>query len=262
MCVAIYIPPKGNITRDRLFECYTANPDGFGLMWSTDNELRIHKEVSDFERFYTYFLILYKTGRNFVVHFRTASSGSISDENCHPFLVNNCLGFVENGNLYEFTNYFYRQRFDGQTDIMRFCQDILQCLPHNFLHRSDIRNALEQYCISNYTKMVFMENTGHVEIINETSGEWVDGCWYSNGGIKNYTGYGYSGAYEYKSDDCKHKGGMISQWLFPAGRRSNWFKCRECNGWFDNGHLVFRPKLGKIVCNNCKIYLDLKVYCQ
>ena len=81
-------------------------------------------------------------------------------------------------------------------------------------------------------------------------GEWVDGIYYSNGGIKNYTGYGYSGAYYYRPNDVRHPGGLISVRMFDEKDREKWAKCPSCQGWF-------RKEKMDGVCSNCAIWLAL-----
>lgn len=248
MCIAIYKPKTGKITLKRLEEAYNANPDGWGIMWS-DGALRIKKGCYDFNEFYSLYSTIVKSeNTDIVIHFRTASSGSIDNEHCHPFFVNNNLAFVENGNLFEFSNFFKNWQ-DKKTDIQRFNEHILQLLPDNFLINHDIKQVLEEYCRRSFTKIIFMDSAGKVNIINESAGEWVDGTWYSNGGIKNYTGYGYSGAYYYNPTDIRHKGGRTNNRLFPLLRRDNWKRCSECNGYF--------YKLKEYICPDCKVFKKL-----
>jgi hypothetical protein len=249
MCVAIFKPFDGRITKKRLREAYRANPDGWGIVH--DGRIKYLKTVSGFNGFYE----AYRNWKsdNLVIHFRTASSGNIGHEFCHPFKVNPDLYFVENGNLYHYSNYFYEKN-DGKTDVQRFNDDILKKLPNNFLDNPEIRQSLEDYCKSNFTKAIFMDSGGKVDIINEQAGEWIDGCWYSNGGIKNYIGYGYSGAYYYHADDVRHKGGIITNRMFPPARRKNWTKCETCGGYF--------YKLQGKNCDDCQIFLKLKGYCN
>src|SRR3989338_6137876 len=198
MCIASYKSKTGTITRKRLEDAYNANPDGCGIMWS-DVILHAEKGCYDFNKFCSlYSAVAQSADTDIIIHFRTASSGNISDERCHPFFLNNDLAFVENGNLFEFSNFFAKWQ-DDKSDVQRFNEHILRRLPNNFLVNSYIRQALDEYCRRSLTKMIFMDNSGKVDIINESAGEWVDGSWYSNGGIKNYTGYGYSGAYCYNA---------------------------------------------------------------
>lgn len=253
MCIAVYKPKTGKITRKRLEDAYNANPDGCGMVWFDGIILHTKKGCYDFDKFYSlYSTIAQSADAGMIIHFRTASSGSIDDEHCHPFFVNDNLAFVENGNLFEFSNFFAKWQ-DKKTDVQRFNEHILQRLPDNFLANFDIRQALEEYCRRNFTKMIFMDNYGKVDIINEAAGEWIDGAWYSNGGIKYYNGYGYSGAYYYNPTDVRHKGGRINKMLFPLSRRDGWKECSECNGYF--------YKLEGDICLDCGIFKDLLKHC-
>lgn len=247
MCIGIYKPIDGHISRDRLFQAYQANPDGCGILFASNGKLVGVKGVMPFDEFYLYY---YMVSRHLacVIHFRTASSGEIADNHCHPFFVNKGLAFVENGNLFEFA---YGEK--GKTDVERFNEQVLCALPEDFLHKKQLRDLIEQYCKESMTKMIFMDNFGNVEIINQAAGEWVDGCWYSNGGIKEYIGYGYSGAYYSNPGETRHKGGMISNKLMAPSRHGNWNMCHLCDGWF--------IKLDNGVCPSCQTLERLKEWC-
>jgi hypothetical protein len=171
----------------------------------------------------------------FVIHFRTASMGHITDDACHPHMVNDHLGFAHNGNLFHFSDYFYS---DGRTDSQRFCD----WLKKNWC--PGIVQDLERYCVRNYSKMVFMNSKAQVWIANEGAGTWEGGCWYSNGGIEHYVGYGYSGAYGYSAGEMRHKGGLIS----VQGFAGEWRQCGYCKGWF--------RAIDKF-CPDCEAYKEL-----
>lgn len=257
MCIALYVPNTRSISKDRLKRCYQSNPDGCGFMWSCNDNLYIRKGCWTFDEFYSlWHLAAYKIYPNsgFVIHFRTATSGKKEKDKCHPFRVNDNLAFVHNGNLFEFSESFPAYQKDEQSlsDTQGFNRDILQKLPDGFLNDVKIKNALEGYCISNFSKMIFMDNKGHVNIINEQAGQWEDGIFYSNGGIEDYTGYGYSGAYKYNSDDVRHKGGLISITMFSEERRENWQMCEICKGWFK------KDQLTNSICNGCYLLEGLK----
>jgi len=89
-----------------------------------------------------------------------------------------------------------------------------------------------------------MDNYGQVRIINEQAGIWENGCWFSNGGIEHYVGYGYSGAYSYGKGERRHKGGLIS----IQGFTGEWHQCEYCKGWF---------KELDGLCDDCKAYKEL-----
>ena len=230
-------------------EAYSANPDGWGILCTYDDQIISQKNITDFEEFWKHYV--FTIGEQHIVHFRTASSGKISQGRCHPFYVNENLAFVQNGNLFHYSNYFWN---DDRTDTQRFNEDVLKKLHPEFLSIPEIRLALEKYNKDNFSRMIFMDLVGRVNIVNEEAGEWIDGCWYSNGGIKNYIGYGYSGAYPISQGETRHKGGMISPKLFPKSRRKNWKKCGQCSGYF--------YKLDNGVCSSCQILNDLKGFCE
>ena len=252
MCVALYIPKNKTVSEQRLQEAYNANPDGWGLMLAYVDILH-NKGIGDFEEFLKSYNLSKKLNEDTILHFRTASSGGIDPEYCHPHFVNKNLAFVQNGNLFEFSNYM-PGRNDSKTDIQRFNDEVLKKLPDNFLHIPEIRQALEKYNKECFSKMIFMDNEGNVDIINESAGEWVDGVWFSNGGIENYTGYGYSGAYYYNADDVRHKGGLISIQMFSEEYRKKWDKCSKCQGYFRHEQLLN----GR--CQGCNTLNELLVF--
>jgi hypothetical protein len=92
--------------------------------------------------------------------------------------------------------------------------------------------------------MVFMNFKGQVWICNQAAGMWENGCWFSNGGIEHYVGYGYSGAYGYGHGETRHKGGLIS----VQGFGGEWKQCQYCKGWFRD--------LDRF-CPDCEAYFGL-----
>ncbi len=249
MCIAIYQPKGTIVSNKRLAISRIANPDGWGLMCYLDNKLHTSKGIDKDKYIYDDFYTNDFFDFDVVIHFRTASSGQISIDGCHPFFVNDNLAFVEQGNLYEFSDSFPGRKPDGLTDIQRFNNEVLKKLPDNFLNHFRIRKALENYCINNFVKMIFMDNLGKVTIINEQSGIWVDGVWFSNYGIDNYVGYGYSGATYYQDGDIRHKGGLITVQMFEKWRREKWSQCDKCLGYYIKADLVDG------VCQGC-LYLN------
>lgn len=165
--------------------------------------------------------------------------------------MNENLAFVQNGNLFHYGNYFWK---DDRTDIQRFNDEVLKRLHPEFLYIPEIRQALERYNKDNFSKMIFLDSSGRVNIVNEDAGEWDGENWFSNGGIENYVGYGYSGAYPVKQGETRHKGGMISPMMFPENRRKNWKRCKQCDGYF--------YKLENDVCGSCETLNELTKFCK
>lgn len=241
MCVCIYIPGNGSVSEERLREAHTANPDGCGLMYAAHNKLNIIKGKMGFDSFMEFYR---GAASPCVVHFRTASSGQISDEACHPLQVSDTLAFVQNGNFFEFSD-SVREWNDGLTDAQRFNEYFLKRLPPGFFNVDGLKK-IEDYCKPRMVKMVFLDSYGQGAIINDEAGEWKDGCWFSNGGIDNYTGYGYSGAYDYRNGDVRSPGGLESVQMFDAEDRVEFSQCVGCHGWY------LREYMEKSCCRACR----------
>ena len=255
MCLIILKTINKNISDQRLGEAHAANPDGCGIMWAADNQIFWLKGVWDFDLFRKCFNNCYREfgDRNYIIHFRTASASAIGTEYCHPFMVNENLAFMQNGNLAEYSDWFPGRKQDGKSDIQRFNEEILRRLPAGFLADTDTRNKLERYASENHSKFIFLDSLGEISIINESAGEWIDGIWYSNGGIDNYVGYGYSGAYYYNAGDIRHKGGLMSVEMLGENKHK-WAQCKSCQGWFRKEKLVYG------VCSGCWTLKELYEY--
>ncbi len=251
MCLAVVKKDSAVFEYSVLEDAYRANPDSCGLMYVENGSIQIIKGAFSWKSFSQFISIAEKSKSPVVLHFRTASSSASYFETSHPFVVNRNLTFVHNGNFFEFQNYFSGGYSEILSDTARFNEYVLKKLPANFLENEEIVHCLETYCKENMSKLVFMDAKGEIVILNESAGYWGDGLWYSNGGIHNYTGYGFSGAYYYNEGDVRHKGGLISVQMLPPSRRMDWDQCSICLGYFR------REKLVKGKCGGCATYKEL-----
>lgn len=254
MCIAVYIKKDSDISHAELSNMHKSNPDGCGFIWINDDTGGLSSSkglftVDNLIRKYNFIKGLHPNS-DLIIHFRTASSSYIGLNSCHPFYVNEKLAFAHNGNFFEFSKYFGKGYKDDLSDTQRFNKDILQKLPSDFLSNPGIVNLLIQYCVENQSKIIFMDNTGKVTILNKQAGIEKNGIWYSNGGIENYTGYGFSGAYYYNSGEIRHKGGLITNQHFDIESRKTWEQCKTCFGYYKD--------LTDENCDGCKTYLKLK----
>lgn len=179
MCIAIYIPANKQISRKTIYTCWKANSDGAGFMYSKDNNLVVEKNLFSPRAFYQKYKIAAdrNPGSNFVMHFRWATHGEININNCHPILLSNkSIGFVHNGILRDLPD------DPVKSDSVIFRDTILEKLPRRFMSNKLLIVLLEKY-IGNYNKIILMNKTGSVVILNEEAGLWHDGCWYSNTGF-------------------------------------------------------------------------------
>ena len=165
MCIAIMKSAKKKITKATLQRCYDANPDGAGFMYAENKELNVQKGFFTFKEFYKE----YKPHENkqVLLHFRIKTHGKIDKNNCHPFLVNNSLGFIHNGIITGYGD-------DKQSDTIDFNKSILQKIVakhgNNSLFDDPMVELIEN--VIGYSKLVFLDRHGNYKIMNEGKGEW------------------------------------------------------------------------------------------
>lgn len=116
MCVIAYVSKSTELSEKEFRNCFVNNPDGAGFMIYDDKKKKVHirKGFMNFDDFWNAVKDL-PTDRDRVFHFRIATSGKISPECCHPFVLSNSLekmretdvftdvGFSHNGVMSDFT---------------------------------------------------------------------------------------------------------------------------------------------------------------
>jgi len=189
MCIIIAKPmgiamPDAE-TRER---CFRANPDGAGFMFADGKTVRIRKgfmTLESFEEALEEELAGFDTTETAVVmHFRIATSGTVSQATCHPFPISgdaekmretrldSRFGIAHNGVISGRTTY------NGWSDTMDFVADVVAPLMRmnpSFMHSSDALELLEGACQS---KLAIMDNSGEIA----TVGKFIEdgGVLYSN----------------------------------------------------------------------------------
>jgi len=196
MCIAVYKPEGKVLSLATLKECYTSNPDGAGFMYAENKKLHIEKGFFSFQTFYDAFKK--HENKQAVVHFRIKTHGKIDTANCHPFAVNNAIGFVHNGVISGYGDADF-------SDTVRFNEKILRPLVSKWgnlaLFQDPIIELLEGRI--GYSKLVFLDRHGNHKIMNEHKGVWDDGIWYSNDSYKPYVApvtSWYNTKYDWKSN--------------------------------------------------------------
>ena len=161
------------ISKSTLRRCYDANPDGAGFMYAEDKQLHVKKGYFTFKEFYKE----YKPhgDKQVLIHFRIKTHGPIDKDNCHPFLVNNSLGFIHNGIINGYGD-------SKESDTIQFNNSILKKIVskhgNNSLFDDPMVELIEN--VIGYSKLVFLDRHGNYTIMNEKKGNWNDGVWYSN----------------------------------------------------------------------------------
>ena len=176
MCIAILKPAGENIKKDRLDNCFFNNDDGAGFMYAKDGMLHFFKGFFKFKDFWnSYVKNVVKNGNPMsAIHFRIKTHGKTNVNNCHPFKVNEKLGFIHNGIINMV------KQDPKRSDTAMFNELILKKLPDGFIRNMAIVNLIEESIGS--SKLVFLDNKGQFLISNERLGtaQWDNNVWYSN----------------------------------------------------------------------------------
>lgn len=183
MCVIVCKPLDVVLDKEIWKNCFDNNSDGAGFMWAENGQLYVNKGFFTFESFWEAFAPYQK--QKCIVHFRTSSGGEKNAINCHPFLVNDGLGFAHNGIISSI------KVKDGKSDTYWFNELIMKPLissyPDIWFHKT-AKFLIEEFI--GFSKMAFMDQYGRIKIYNEEKGENDLDCWFSNRDYK-HTYYTY-----------------------------------------------------------------------
>jgi predicted glutamine amidotransferase len=193
MCIAILNKKEATLKRELLKNCWDNNGDGAGLLYiDNKKQMKTFKELKSFDVFYQEYSRVKKSygKRNIVIHFRISTHGKIDETNCHPFLVNDNLGFVHNGMIYDVPT------SKDYSDTYMFNEVVLKNFTEGFEYNEIILDMLEGFIGG--SKLVLLNSNNDYAIVNEKAGHWANGCWFSNGSYKyvsNYVDYGGTKVY-------------------------------------------------------------------
>ena len=196
MCIAILNTKVATLKKEALQNCWLNNGDGAGILYIDNGVMKTSKELKSFDSFYeTYTQIKRSFGRknNILIHFRISTHGLVNESNCHPFLVDDNIGFIHNGMIYNVED------SKLHSDTYMFNENILKNFKPGFEHNPIIMDMLADF-IGKGSKLVFLNAQDEYCIVNEEAGHWYMGCWFSNRSyekVNNYVDYG--GVRKYKS---------------------------------------------------------------
>ena len=220
MCIAILNTKVATLKKEALQNCWLNNGDGAGILYIDNGVMKTSKELKSFDIFYeTYTQIKKSFGRknNILIHFRISTHGLVNESNCHPFLVDDNIGFIHNGMIYNVED------SKLHSDTYMFNENILKNFKPGFEHNPDIMDMLADF-IGKGSKLVFLNAQDEYCIVNEEAGHWYMGCWFSNRSyekVNNYVDYG--GVRKYKSFGSGSAG-------YTPGQADAW--ARGGNSWY------------------------------
>ena len=161
------------------------------MSWVENGIVEIFKTM-DFPTFLEkYFDIIDRLGNiDMLIHFRITSRGATKEDMCHPFQVGDKnMAIIHNGTI---NNIKAAETPNGTSDTYVLANDILANLPDGWETNAAIARLLEEFI--GWSKVCTMipdpeggPNDALVYILNENSGYWEGGIWYSNKSYISYT---------------------------------------------------------------------------
>ena len=253
MCIAIVKPMGKTISKDVLQTCATNNPDGMGFAYVKDNVIYIEKYLKDFEKFYESYSKVEATSP-MLIHFRIATHGGVTLENCHPFKMNKKMVLIHNGII---SGYGDKEK---KSDTRDFIDRVLSKISWKMWKNPAFIELLGSAI--GYSKFGVMDTSGELYIVNETKGEWVDGVWYSNSSYKAKT---YT-TYPINKNKKENKQLPITTTTTTKSKDDDVkvvYKCSKCKQEFtDTGYKWSRrcPKCGSYLVQDVGWVEDGKTY--
>jgi predicted glutamine amidotransferase len=184
MCVIAIKPAGFSFCKKDIDNMHETNPNGFGIMWSQNGELKTARIVPTGKtQAWSWYTSLKIHAFPAVLHFRLATHGSVCEQNTHPFEVIPNLAMVHNGVISGLPA-DSRDITDTQIYVERYIRPLLLGAvdPLVLVQSPAIKEIIGKHV--GYSKLVFMDNTGNTTIINESMGDYItrkgQAIWVSN----------------------------------------------------------------------------------
>lgn len=212
MCLIAYSPDGAAIPDDVFNFAHRQNSDGIGIMCERGVSKYFGKKAP--KRARHAMRVLAAEGIPFGIHFRWATHGKECKELCHPFIAadgNTCV--MHNGVINQTARLTSATAMESDTSLL-----VDLCMRHAPAPGDNDYDYFYQLLgefIGSYNKLlVFHYQQKQWTIVNEDSGIWIEGFWYSNTyslpaymdpwktryGKPKSTGYSVGAAYSWPDD--------------------------------------------------------------
>jgi len=249
VCLLCFSPAGTMPRREDIEQACSANPDGFGFAIRIDDKIITSRGLNANKVIDKFFKLKEKYPESDgMFHARLATHGTINNENCHPFRVDNDRRLVlgHNGILP-----MQVPAQGSRSDTRIFAEDILPAMGIEVLDSYSDRLALEDWLGNN--KMVIMSTHPALKkdyyILNEAEGLDDNGVWYSNCSYRPYAARYANPTYNSKYI-LNSSTNISTDYEWPI--KNNWDDefCPTCNA------LLMEKELYEGYCATCETCLD------
>lgn len=174
MCLLIARLPNAVVPVDHLYVAFGANPDGAGIAYAENGEVKIVKGFMEFADFIDAYRAV-PAECPALIHFRWSTHGTIDRKNCHPFRLPNGGAMAHNGIIDIPTT---GDRSDTRTFVNEILAPAIRRDPMA-ARRDDYQRLIEKF-IGGGSKLAFLDVDGEITLYNEKAGHWDGSVWYSN----------------------------------------------------------------------------------
>lgn len=197
MCLAFFSPANRKTIPIQHFHAGAENnSDGGGIAYAVKGQpIVVHRSMctsnADVRELHARYAEAHALGANVIGHFRFATHGERTLDNCHPFVIGSKkqLAVVHNGILdvpstkeISDTRYFVQHLLGGLRSGWHMN-------PHTLAVIGDLIGA---------NKLALLDSEGNVRLVNSELGTWQKGVWYSNDGYiarrYSYGSYSFNAA--------------------------------------------------------------------
>lgn len=225
-------------TNQTLQSCFISNPDGAGIMYNEGGKVVIEKGFMEWEKFSKRIEKLRPTlkEKGVVLHFRIATEGGISKQNCHPFPITPYEKILEKLHLERDLAVAHNGMIDIRTrnkklsDTMEYILTFLS--PMYSLDKKFYLSKEVQYSIENYTKskFAFLDGEGNITTLGK---DWVsDEALFSN---SSYIEWDYK-SWDYSFNNYNYSTALMQE--------------------VDESYSIIDDK-GKVITDNFEFYYDV-----
>lgn len=232
MCLLTVMSPGSIPTREQLIRAAKSNPHGFGYAFMFDDRIVTSRGMDAVEMIDRFLEIRHRTPDTWAMfHHRYTTHGTSTKGNCHPFRVGGDEEIVLAHNGIISAMPYDEKRSDTRIFAEDYLPDLLELLDDK-----DGREMLEDFI--GWSKVAVFSLSeklkSNVYILNEDSGHWDNGIWWSNDSYKEkkVSAYGWGSSWSnYDMDEDEDEDYTV----IASRSKSGWWKngitqmCIFCN---------------------------------